>query len=816
MEDKIKILIIEDNPGDIRLIDIYLKDSFDEGYSLSVANYLSVGIAFLLKENFDIIILDLTLPDSFGLETFKKINELALSPKVPIIVLTGLKDESIGINALKLGAQDFLVKGNIKGKELSRSINYSIERFKLLKALSDNAKKLEKKSEDLIKEQLKLSEAQKLAHIGSWEWDIKENKVTWSEEMYSIYELNPEETIISSAKINEMIHAADKAHLISNIHEAQQKQESFSFHYRIVTANKTVKTIHTRGKVVVDTFGKTTKMVGTDQDVTEQIKKVELEKLVLAATQSYNSVIIFDKNQRVEWVNEGFTRLTGYTLKDIKDKPIGILRGSDSKGISKQIEIFASILREKEPITYENINYTKQGKIYWVITTATPILDKDGEVERIIAIESDISLRKKIEEELLEANNTAEEALNKAHKTLDELTKAKKMLEESMKIKEQFMANMSHEIRTPMNAIVGFTDLLLKTEITTEQKQYIDAVKISGKNLLVIINDILDFSKMQAGKFVFENIDFHLSQVISTVTELMLPKSIEKNIQLSVNIDKKIPDLLIGDPMRLNQIILNLLGNAIKFTNQGEIKIEVNLISQEGNAVELAFSVIDNGLGISEEKLSSIFEEFTQASNETTRQFGGTGLGLSIVKQLVELQGGKVSVKSKLGSGSAFTFNLKFKTKKTHALEQENNIQQSEKESIEGLEGLNVLLVEDNVLNQILAKKVLSDWKLTVDVAENGLIAIEKLKNNNYDFILMDIQMPEMDGYVASSTIRKTLNSPQKDISIIAMTAHALAGEEEKCINAGMNGYISKPFDPQVLYSKILLVLNENNFFKKN
>lgn len=816
MKDRIKILIIEDNPGDIQLIDIYLRNSFGEKYSLSVANYLADGIEHLLKEKFDIIILDLTLPDSYGLETFKKIDEFTHSPKVPIIVLTGLEDESIGINAMKLGAQDFLVKGSIKGKELSRSINYSIERFKLLKDLSDNAKKLEKQSEDLKKEQLKLSEAQKLAHVGSWEWDIKENNVAWSEEMYAIYELNQKDVIVSNEKINEMIHVADKANLTSNIREAIQSQEPFSFYYRIVTANKTIKTIHTRGKVVVDKSGKTIKIVGTDQDVTEQIKKIELEKLVLAATQSYNSVIIFDKNQQVEWVNEGFTRLTGYALKDIKDKPIGILRGNDSKGVSQQIEIFESILREKKPITYENINYTKQGKTYWVITTATPILDKDGELERIIAIESDISLRKKMEEELLEANKKTEEALNKAHKTLDELTKAKKMLEESMKVKEQFMANMSHEIRTPMNAVVGFTDLLLKTEITTEQKQYIDAVKTSGKNLLVIINDILDFSKMQSGKFVFEDIEFQLSQVISTITELMLPKSIEKNIRLSVTIDKKIPDYLIGDPMRLNQIILNLLGNAIKFTNQGEIKIEANLLSQDNNQVELAFSVIDNGLGIPKEKLSSIFEEFTQASNETTRQFGGTGLGLSIVKQLVELQGGKVSVKSQLGSGSTFTFNLKLKRGKSHIIAQENEENFSKTDDIQRLDGLNVLLVEDNVLNQILAKKVLSDWNLKVDVAENGLIAVEKLKNNNYDFVLMDIQMPEMDGYAASSTIRKTLNSPKKDIPIIAMTAHALAGEEEKCINAGMNGYISKPFDPQVLYSKILLVLKQKSFFKKN
>jgi PAS domain S-box-containing protein len=816
MNEQIKILLIEDNPGDARLIDIYLKDSFGDKYSLLIADYLTKGIEFLLKNIFDIVILDLTLPDSNGLDTFKKIYEDPSLSKTPIIVLTGVEDESVGINAMKLGAQDFLVKGSIRGKELRRSINYSIERFKLLKALADNAKKLEKKSEDLEREQLKLSEAQKIAHIGNWEWDIEKNNIIWSEELYHIYGLNPQELTISSDKISNMMHAADRAHISENIAEAKKTHEPFSFYYRIITADNSVKTIHTRGKVILDKTGQLIKMIGTDQDVTDRVQKAELEKLMLAATQSYNSVIIFDKNQKVEWVNEGFTRLADYTLKDFNNKPIGILRGTDSNGISQQKNVFDSILKEKKPITYENINYTKNGKAYWVITTATPILDKDGEVERVIAIESDISLRKQIEEKLLAANEIAEQSLQKANKTLDELTKAKKQLEESLKVKEQFMANMSHEIRTPMNAIVGFTDLLLKTEITAEQKQFIDAVKTSGKNLLVIINDILDFSKMQSGKFVFEQIEFRLSQVISMITELMLPKSVEKNIRLSAIIEKDIPDFLIGDPLRLNQIILNLLGNAIKFTNQGEIKIEVRLMTQKENFVELQFSIIDTGLGIPENKLSSIFEEFTQASNETTRQFGGTGLGLSIVKQLVELQGGNVSVQSKLGVGSTFMFNLKFKIKNQNEFKKNEKKINDETKLHEKLDGLTVLLVEDNLLNQILAKKVLSDWKLNVELAENGLIAIEKLKKNTYDFILMDIQMPEMDGYAASAAIRKNFSTPKNNIPIIAMTAHALTGEEEKCIQAGMNGYISKPFDPEVLYSKILSVLKENNFFKTN
>ncbi|MCE9540266.1 MAG: response regulator [Bacteroidetes bacterium] len=810
MIENIKILVIEDNAGDARLINIYLKEFYGDKFIFSSVDYLSKGLELLEKETFDIIILDLTLPDSSGLDTFKKIYEH--SSKTPIIVLTGLEDESIGINAMKLGAQDFLEKGLISGKELSRSINYSIQRFKLLKDLSENTKKLEARTKDLLMEQIKLSEAQQLAHIGNWEWDIEKKCIIWSDELYRIYGLSPHNPNITIEKFHEMVHPDDWWHLKRIVVETKNTHESGDFYYRIVNPDSTVKTIHTRFKVISDITGNAIKMAGTSQDVTENVQKEELMKLVLAATQSYNSVVIIDKNLKIEWVNEGFTRLTNYTLKDLNGKSISILRGSSGRQITQQKNIFETILIEKKPVTFENVNYTKNGKEYWVITTATPILGKAGQIERIIAIETDISFRKQIEEELVEANRIAEQSLNKVNRTLEELTIAKKELEESMKVKSQFMANMSHEIRTPMNAVIGFTDLLLKTSLTTEQKQYIDAVKTSGKNLLVIINDILDFSKIESGKLEFEKINFRLSQLISTVIELMLPRSVEKNIRLSTKIDPNISDHLIGDPTRLNQILLNLVGNGIKFTNQGEVKIIAELQSDVNGIEELKFSVIDTGIGIPEDKLKTLFKAFTQVSNETTRKYGGTGLGLVIAKQLVELQGGTISVQSKVGEGSTFNFYLKFK--KGNALESSDK-GGNENFEIKELVGLKVLLVEDNLLNQILAKKVLTDWKMKVDTAENGLIAIDKLQKNDFDIILMDIQMPEMDGYDATHFIREKLHSPKSDIPIIAMTAHALTGEAERCINAGMDDYISKPFDSKVLYYKIVSVVN-NKLVKLN
>jgi PAS domain S-box-containing protein len=809
MEEKINILLIEDNPGDARLIDIYLKESFDNIFTLLTADYLSKGLELLEKQSFTIIISDLSLPDSDGLETFKKIHEKA--PDTPIIVLTGMEDESMGINAMKLGAQDFLVKGKLKIGSLKRSITYSIERSRLLNELQEKTKNLEEKTEALKKEKLKLAEAQKLAHIGNWEWNLETNVFNWSDELYNIYKVNPEE-VINYDKVIQMTHVADRDYFKNMLDESIRRRKSFNFYYRIIRSDKVIRTLDAKGEVVSDEQGNVVRVIGTSQDVSERVNEEEMEKLAVAATKSNNSVIIADKDGKIKWVNEGFTKLTGYSLDEIIDTHGEVLRRGNETGLSRHTDFYQAVIKDKKPVIYEGKNFAKDGREYWVITTLTPVLNKEGEVERILAIESDITLRKKIEEELIEANKIAKKSLKEANQALEELMKTRKELEELMKVKEQFLANMSHEIRTPMNAIVGFTSLLLKTKLTDEQLQYINAVKTSGENLLVIINDILDFSKIQSGKFVFEQIEFRLSQVISTLTEMMLPKSTEKNIRLTTRIDKNIPDNLIGDPTRLNQIFLNLVGNAIKFTEKGEVKIVVELLSDVEDIVELKFSVIDTGIGIPKNKLKTVFEGFTQASNETTRKYGGTGLGLTIVKQLIELQKGTISVESTEGEGSTFSFIIKFK-KNLHPESKKNLIEEKEPEFNEEL---NILLVEDNLLNQILAKKVLTDWKWKVDVAENGAVAIEKLGKNEYDVVLMDIQMPEMDGYEATKLIRSSFDPPKSEIPIIAMTAHALAGEAEKCLNIGMDEYISKPFDKKVLFSKIVSVIKKNKTVKKN
>ena len=804
MKGIIKILLVEDNPADIRLVDIHLKASFGDGYALSTYSYLSAVLKLSKANTFDIIILDLSLPDSIGLEGLTKVSEKFSG--CPIIILTGLADESMGVQALKLGAQDYLIKGKASAHSLRRSINFALQRHKLLKVLSEKQIKLEEKTLALLKEQQQLALAQKISHIGSWELDLSDLSVKWSEELYKIYGVDSKTFSPTIEKFMELVHPEDREYVINFAQDHYQSKTALNYFYRIVRPNGEVRMINGRGEPVLDISGNIIRAIGTAQDITEKIAEDELEKLASAATKSYNSVTIINRDGKIEWVNEAFTKLNGYTLEEMKNTDGEIVRRGNKTGHSEESYYYETILKEKKPFSYESKNHTKDGREYWVITTLSPVLDKHGEVERIISIDSDITAMKNIEAELILSNKIAEHSLMKGNKALDDLTKAKTELEASMKVKEQFLANMSHEIRTPMNAIVGFTDLVMKTPLSPEQKQYLEYIKTSGANLIVIINDILDISRIQSGKVSLEQIDFRLSQTIAIVTEMMMQKSVEKKIKLFAEVDKKISDNLIGDPTRLNQILLNLIGNAIKFTEEGEVKIIVSLVADNAEDIELKFSITDTGIGIPQDKLSSIFDAFTQATNETTRKYGGTGLGLTIVKQLVNIMGGNISVQSIEGKGSTFSFHLTFKKGKLP--KQNGTVHVVENETTENIEGLNILLVEDNLFNQTLAKKVLTGWKWKVEVADNGAIALDKLKEKDFDIILMDMQMPEMDGYEATTYIRKKFPQPKCKIPIMAMTAHAMSSEEEKCLKLGMNGYISKPFDQKVLYARIISIIN--------
>jgi len=416
-----------------------------------------------------------------------------------------------------------------------------------------------------------------------------------------------------------------------------------------------------------------------------------------------------------------------------------------------------------------------------------------------VVVARDITEQKRIEKELTEAIVFAELATGIAEEAKSKAESATQIAEDAVKAKQQFLSNMSHEIRTPMNAIIGFTKVVLKTDLTLKQKEYLSAIKISGDALIVLINDILDLAKVDAGKMTFDQVPFKLSLSISAMLHLFETKIQEKNLQLVKEYDKNIPDVLIGDPVRLHQIILNLVSNAVKFTTKGEIKVSVNLLSEDAEKVTIEFAIADTGIGITENKLEKIFENFQQASSNTSRLYGGTGLGLAIVKQLVEPQGGSISVKSKVDEGSTFSFILNF-FKTTAEAEAETGILELDTE----MKNVKILVVEDIALNQLLMKTLLDDFRFESDIAANGKIALEKLETNTYDLVLMDLQMPEMNGFEATEHIRKKMNS---SIPIIALTADVTTVDLAKCKSVGMNDYIAKPVDERLLYNKIVGLL---------
>jgi PAS domain S-box-containing protein len=458
-------------------------------------------------------------------------------------------------------------------------------------------------------------------------------------------------------------------------------------------------------------------------------------------------------------------------------------------------EVFANGFVADSPLTLKH----KDGKLTDVLFNGSVYKDNDGKVMGVVIVARDVTEQKRVAAELTEAIVYAELATGIAEEAKLKADTARKIAEDAVKAKQQFLSNMSHEIRTPMNAIIGFTKVVLKTELSTKQKEYLTAIKTSGDALIVLINDILDLAKVDAGKMVFEQTPFRLERSIAAMLHLFETKIHEKNLTLIKKYDDRIPKVLLGDPVRLHQIILNLVSNAVKFTKQGSITVGVSLVTEDEDQIVIEFAVTDTGIGIGEDKMAGIFENFQQATSDTSRLFGGTGLGLAIVKQLVEAQGGVISVKSKIEKGSNFCFQLTFK-KTNEETEPELAIARTNTE----MEDVRVLVVEDIPLNQLLMRTLLDDFGFKCDIAANGKIGIEKLKSNSYDVILMDLQMPEMNGFEATEYIRKEL---KLTIPIIALTADVTTADLAKCKAVGMDDYISKPVDERLLQSKIILYL---------
>jgi signal transduction histidine kinase len=416
--------------------------------------------------------------------------------------------------------------------------------------------------------------------------------------------------------------------------------------------------------------------------------------------------------------------------------------------------------------------------------------------------------------------NDLETTIQKTFKAYDELQAGKLAMQErdlavkdmehamaSERFKQQFLANMSHEIRTPMNSVIGIAHLLLRTKLDDQQRKYIGMIQSASEQLMAIINDILDISKIEAGKMVLERIPFSIRQVVDNVRNMLLLKTEEKGLEFRTYIAPEIPETVSGDPSRLAQVLINLAGNAIKFTEKGMVEIRAGVKTISSQQADIEFSVTDTGIGIPQDKINSIFESFTQANSDTSRKYGGTGLGLTISKELVELHQGRIGLESKPGLGTRFFFNIPY------SLSQEKRTEhtpEAAQDPTESLHGISVLLVEDNDFNRVVAEDTLNEYLKNVRIgyALNGREAVEQVEHSDFDLVLMDIQMPEMDGYEATRTIRSLVTDKRK-IPIMAMTANATPEEIAKCFESGVDEYISKPFVAEELLQKMAAILRK-------
>ena len=627
----LKILLIEDNPADAKMVQLLLVDSDLEQHTLNVQNTLKAGLDEIEKDDdFDVVLLDLSLPDSNGFDTLKKL--ISAQPNTNVIVLTGHSDKQLGLQAVKLGAQDFLVKGSYNSELFSKTIRFAIERKK-----------------------------------------IKEN-----------------------------------------LEEAQLRYQNIF-------------------------------------------------------TNSKDAIYVCDLNGKLINYNEATSSLTGY------DKE-GLLGLNITKFFEDPEfwESFLTRILQSNIVVEEEINLIcKNGNIRNCIIYAGKL--EYGNFSGVNGFITDITERKQAEK----------------------LREDRKIAEKTNKLKEQFIASISHEMRTPMNAILGMSNLVLQTKMNEEQFNYISSIKNSSELLLGIVNDILQISSIANGKIKFEYDTFDLHELLANLISVMQYKVFEKSLEFTLEVNPTIPRYLIGDKLRLNQILYNLVGNAIKFTDSGFIKIKVIELNESNGTWHIQFMVEDTGIGIPGDKIGVIFETFTRIRTKE-RIYEGTGLGLSIAKNLIEYQGGKIWVESTVGEGSKFYFDLIFEEG------EEPEAGSPILDQLDPMTSFNLLLVEDHPINRVVAtqtlKKQFPNLKLTIAV--NGKEAVEQVTENDFDIVLMDIQMPIMDGAEATQTIRK-MDSEKSSIPILAMTAHANIKENERYKDYGMDDYVLKPFKPEQLFHKI-------------
>ncbi len=639
-KDKTQILIIEDNPGDAHLVRIYLREAGFK-HDLHHAESFYEGQTIADEKAIDLVLLDLSLPDSHGFKTLS--NFLKRFAHIPVIVLTGLNDEVMGNQAVKAGAQDFLVKGQFESGLLSRVIRYSLQRFKTQQHLEQYAKRLSLSEKRFM-------EAQEMAHFGNWEMDIVTNEMKWSDEVFRIFGFKLGSLSPTLSDYFSYIHPEDRTMVEDTFSAVTKNGQLKKIEYRIIVGGTKIKHLVNQIKIQYDESTEKILLVGALQDITEHI-------------------------------------------------------------ISRK------------------------------------------------------------------------------------LTEEKNMSEKAYQIKEQILEDMSFHIRTPLSSVLNLSFLLENTTLSGQQREYIDNLKDSINDLSISVNNLMNFSVLVSEKVKLEETQFKVSDIFESLHQVVKIKADNKNLKLDfVSVDD-VPDRFIGDSNKINQVIYNLLDNAIKFSNDnGKVTIKIEKISQDEDVINIKVTVKDNGIGIPKHKIKELLESeqlLMQDHDDDTKK----KLGLAIANKLLKNMKGQLSIESRENYGSKFIVELPLKAVKAKKKQTESKPSRP----------IRILLVEDHFLNQLATKRVLTTWSnlVTVDIAENGLIGVDKTRAHNYDLILMDLQMPVMNGFDATLKIRETSSIP-----IIALSANSSHQEAEKTKAVGMNDYMSKPFKPVGLYEKIMMVLN--------
>ncbi|SDG35260.1 PAS domain-containing protein [Desulfosporosinus hippei] len=637
-----------------------------------------------------------------------------------------------------------------------------------------------KMEQDCLKLRERLLEAQEFAQLGYWEFDTMTGDCLWSDEMFRIGGFEPQEFIPTINDFLLSIHPDDKEFVI-NIMQVLLNGSECEFDFRLIRQDNEIIWVHEKVRHEFDASGLPVRSYGVIQDITQrklsELKLKESEEKFKELAENLGEVIYIQQNGQFVYISSAYERVTGKTCQSMYENPLSYIDSIHPEDKDRIVKVRLEDKYISKGLFDEQYRIIQpDGNIRWVWTRSFPIRDENGEIIKRVGIANNITKLKEYEESLREAMEKAEA---------------------SNKTKSQFLANMSHEIRTPMNGILGMAQLLVMN-LKDEEKEMATIIKASGDDLLKIIDDILDLSRIEAGKLRLSQEEFDINMLVNHVNKVMETLVKQKGISYKSYIERTIVNRLIGDPDRLKQVLFNLLGNAIKFTEQGSIELSIAKGKVFEDKLQLVFSVNDSGIGIADDKVGQLFTYFTQGDDSVTKKYGGTGLGLAISKQLINMMDGEISVESKLGVGSCFSFSAIFKAAMDNT--EINNTNNEDTLNVTATSST-ALLVEDDYVSGVVMKKLCERRNIALTIVTNGKQAIEIMKKECFDIIFMDIQMPDISGYETTRIIRDMEREVNKHTPIIATTAFALVGDREKCIDVGMDDYLAKPIDSEKFYA---------------